>query len=60
MFGSYAKGEAHSGSDIYILIVFDKEVKVSLMRHAEISLELSEILGFDVDLITGRYFIIFR
>ena len=52
VFGSYARGEAHSGSDIDILVVFDKEAKVSLMRHAEISLELSEILGFDVDLIT--------
>lgn len=52
VFGSYARGEAHSGSDIDILVVFDKEAKVSLMKHAEISLELSEILGFDVDLIT--------
>ena len=49
---SGARGEAHSGSDIDILVVFDKEAKVSLMRHAKISLELSEILGFDVDLIT--------
>lgn len=52
VFGSYAREEAHSGSDIDILVVFDKEAKVSLMRHAKISLELSEILGFDVDLIT--------
>ena len=52
VFGSYARGEAHGGSDIDILVVFDKEAKVSLMRHAKISLELSEILGFDVDLIT--------
>ena len=52
VFGSYARGEAHSGSDIDILVVFDKEAKVSLMRHAKISLELSELLGFDVDLIT--------
>ena len=52
VFGSYARGEAHDGSDIDILVVFDKEAKVSLMRHAKISLELSELLGFDVDLIT--------
>ena len=52
VFGSYARGETHSGSDIDILVVFDKEAKVSLMRHAKISLELSELLGFDVDLIT--------
>ena len=36
VFGSYARGEAHSGSDIDILVVFDKEAKVS----------------FDMDLIT--------
>ena len=33
VFGSYARGEAHSGSDIDILVAFDKEAKVSLMRH---------------------------
>ena len=52
VFGSYARGEAHDGSDIDILVVFDKDAKVSLMKHAMISLELSELLGFDVDLIT--------
>ena len=31
VFGSYAREEAHSGSDIDILVVFDKEAKVSLM-----------------------------
>lgn len=52
VFGSYARGEARNGSDIDILVVFDREAKVSLMRHAKISLELSEIIGFDVDLVT--------
>ena len=33
-------------------IFFDKDAKVSLMRHAKISLELSNLLGFDVDLVT--------
>ena len=36
VFGSYVRGEAHDGSDLDILVVFDKEAKVS----------------FDVDLIT--------
>lgn len=52
VFGSYARGEAHRGSDIDILVVFDKNANVSLMRHAKISLELSELLGLDVDLVT--------
>ena len=51
-FGSYARGEAHRGSDIDILVVFDKDANVSLLRHAKISLELSELLGLDVDLVT--------
>lgn len=52
VFGSYARGEAHTGSDIDILVVFDKEAHVSLMKHTKISLELSELLGLDVDLVT--------
>ncbi len=52
VFGSYARGEAHRGSDIDILVVFDKDANVSLLRHAKISLELSELLGLDVDLVT--------
>ena len=52
VFGSYARGEAHRGSDIDILVVFDKAANVSLLRHAKISLELSELLGLDVDLVT--------
>lgn len=31
VFGSYARGEAHRGSDIDILVVFDKNANVSLM-----------------------------
>ena len=52
VFGSYARGEAHRGSDIDILVVFDKDANVSLLRHAKISLELSELLGLDIDLVT--------
>lgn len=52
VFGSYARGTAHGGSDIDILVAFDKDAKVSLLRHARMSLELSDILGFEVDLVT--------
>ena len=52
VFGSYARGEAHRGGDIDILVVFDKNANVSLMRHAKISLKLNELLGLDVDLVT--------
>lgn len=46
------KGEEHKGSDIDILVSFDKDAKVSLMKHAKMSLELAELLGFKVDLVT--------
>ena len=52
VFGSYARGEAHSGSDIDILVVFDEKAEISLLRHVKMSLELGDILGFKVDLIT--------
>lgn len=52
VFGSYARGEEHSGSDIDILVAFDEEAQVSLLRHVKMSLELGDVLGLNVDLIT--------
>ena len=52
VFGSYARGEEHSGSDIDILVTFDDEAQVSLLRHVKMSLELGDVLGLNVDLIT--------
>ena len=52
VFGSYARGEENIGSDIDILVTFDESAEVSLLRHVKMSLELGDILGFNVDLIT--------
>ncbi|MBK8701366.1 MAG: nucleotidyltransferase family protein [Saprospiraceae bacterium] len=50
IFGSYARGENHKGSDLDILISFKD--KISLLRLVQIEQELSDELGIKVDLIT--------
>ena len=50
IFGSYARSEETSGSDIDILVKFRETL--SLLDLAKIHRELSQILGKDVDLIT--------
>ena len=54
LFGSYARGEETADSDVDILVVFDKDggKSISLLKHIKIALELEDILGKKVDLIT--------
>ncbi|MBQ9253665.1 MAG: nucleotidyltransferase family protein [Bacteroidales bacterium] len=54
LFGSYARGEQTPESDIDILVVFDQETGkgVSLLDHVRIGLELEDLLGIKVDLVT--------
>jgi len=52
VFGSYARNTASENSDIDILVVFDEKAKVSLLRHIQMSLELEDLLGMAVDLVT--------
>jgi len=58
LFGSYARGEQHPDSDVDILVVFDQETGkgVSLLKHIGIALDLEELLGKKVDLITDGTF----
>jgi len=49
LFGSYARGEATTGSDIDLLIDFDQTK--SLFELADISLFLKSLLGQKVDLV---------
>jgi len=50
IFGSYARGDNKQGSDIDILVEF-KEAP-SLLTLIKLENDLSEILGFKVDLVT--------
>ncbi|MCR5645938.1 MAG: nucleotidyltransferase family protein [Bacteroidales bacterium] len=54
LFGSYARGEQRPDSDVDILVVFDQETGkgVSLLKHIGIALDLEDLLGKKVDLIT--------
>ena len=51
IFGSYARGDQTPTSDIDLLVVYDDEVGVSLLKHASMIVELEKLLDRSVDLI---------
>lgn len=52
VFGSAARGELKNASDIDLLIRYKNDNDISLLTHVGIELELKDMLGRDVDLIT--------
>lgn len=52
LFGSYARGEQHPGSDLDLLVDFHE--RKSLLTLVRIERELSENLGIKVDLLTEQ------
>lgn len=54
LFGSYARGEETDNSDIDILVSFDKDAKISLLRHAAMLVDLEDLLRRPVDLVNER------
>lgn len=53
VFGSVARGEAHTGSDIDLLVTFRPGIQLGL-DFFSIQDELQELLGSPVDLLTRR------
>lgn len=51
LFGSFARGEERPDSDVDILVSFDENAKVSLLRHAGMLCDLEDILQRPVDLV---------
>ncbi|MDE5848663.1 MAG: nucleotidyltransferase domain-containing protein [Muribaculaceae bacterium] len=51
LFGSFARGEEKENSDIDILVSFDDQAKVSLLRHAGMLCDLEDLLKRPVDLV---------
>lgn len=51
LFGSYSRGEETPGSDVDILVTFDKDAKISLFKYAHIICQLEELLKLKVDLV---------
>lgn len=52
LFGSFARGEETSKSDVDLLVEFDKNARVSLMKHAGMIVDLERKLRRPVDLVT--------
>jgi predicted nucleotidyltransferase len=52
VFGSVARGEASAGSDVDFLVEF--EPGRSLFDHAALLLDLEQLLGREVDVVTNR------
>ncbi len=51
LFGSFARGEAGDDSDVDILVSFDKDARVSLLRRASMMCDLEDLLHRHVDLV---------
>lgn len=50
LFGSYARGEETAMSDVDLLVEYDHEVGVSLLKHAGMMVDLEKILDRQVDI----------
>lgn len=52
VFGSYIRGEQHEGSDLDVLVEYTQAP--GLMEFVALKLELSELLGVNVDMVMKR------
>lgn len=51
LFGSCSRGEEKPESDVDILVTFDKDAKISLLKYAGYICDLESILHKNVDLV---------
>ncbi len=51
VFGSYVKGNQKEKSDLDILVEFEPHAKLSLLDVSGLEIDLSELLGVNVDLV---------
>lgn len=57
LFGSFARGEETPLSDVDLLVQFDKDARVSLLKHASMINDLEALLDRTVDLVPdGRLY----
>ena len=54
VFGSAARGQLTSGSDIDLLVTFAQDADWSMFDHYRMENELTELLARDVDLVSIR------
>ena len=51
IFGSYVRGEYKEKSDLDILVEFEEDAKIGLLRFVNMENRLSELIGVKVDLV---------
>jgi len=51
LFKSYARADEHTKSDIYILVDFSPDAKITLLRYSHIISELQALTGKRIDLV---------
>ena len=51
LFGSFARGEETPDSDIDLLVVYDENARVSLLKHTAMIVDLETILNRPVDIV---------
>ena len=54
VFGSAARDRMHAASDVDLLVEFEPGPKVDLVDHAGLMLDLSQLMGRNVDLVSKR------
>ena len=54
LFGSFARGEETPGSDVDILVEFDSNARVSLLKHAAMICDLDKMLDRPVDIVPEK------
>lgn len=54
LFGSYARGEEREGSDVDILVNYDRSQRIGLMKIARMMVELEKVLDRPVDLVEEK------
>ncbi len=54
LFGSAARGEMRPDSDIDLLVEFQPDAAVGLLEHAGLMLDLEQLLGRKVDLVSKK------
>lgn len=54
LFGSYARGEQREDSDVDIMVSLDREAHVGLFKLSGMRLDLQDLIGKEVDLVTEK------
>ena len=54
IFGSFARGEETQLSDVDLLVQYDENARISLLKHAAMICELEKLLDRPVDIVASK------